>query len=273
MKKYSQNGFTLIEVIVAFAILSMLVIMLNSVFTSASKTYQIADHRTDIHQNARAILDQIAREVKHAIVYSDTVNDAYGFYIFKNDLPLYPKSGWVGGGATLSIENELFFVAPWTVNTDQMSDLVEFGYFAYQGEEAEPSYYDNTIKRCAIPDRDAGGAKAEWNFMDEEQWAPDHGPLPKPQTYHELGFGIVSFTVDWYGKKALADPAEVWQEVVPFDPKNNAYLQGKIPRAIRITLELIHEANARKYEGYSSRIDELTLTFSTIVYLNNCPGF
>ena len=268
MKKYRQRGFTLIEVIVAFAILSLLVIMLNNIFTSASKTYQITDHRTDIHQNARAILDQISREVKHAIVYSDTGNDAYSFYIFKNG-----GGTWVGlGGGALSIEDELFFVAPWTVNTSQMSDLVEFGYYMNRGPDGGSTSYDNTIMRCAIPDRDSGGVKSEWNFMDEEKWGGDHNPLPDPQTYHELGFGIVDITIDWYGNTA-AGLAEAWQTGTPFNPEANAYLQGKIPRAIRITLELIHEADARKYVADAGRMSGLTMTFSTVVYLNNCPGF
>ncbi|MBN1522369.1 MAG: prepilin-type N-terminal cleavage/methylation domain-containing protein [Candidatus Aureabacteria bacterium] len=242
-----ESGFTLLEVIVSFGILAVLVLMLANVFNSASTSYNIANRKMDLCQNARIVLDQISREIKGAIIYHN--GNRYGFHIRGAG-----SSGWVSN----SVGSEIFFIAPWEVNTTQTSDFVEFGYYLDDGPTANA--HDNILKRCAVPDNGT-----VYDYLTNRNW-------PSNNTYVDIAYHVRNFTIDWYGSHPSGD-SEAWETVEynPFPPPM-AYKGDRIPRAVRIHIEMLHPDDFTKY-GPVGKIEQVTLHFQTVVYLNNSIPF
>ncbi|MCK5706182.1 MAG: prepilin-type N-terminal cleavage/methylation domain-containing protein [Candidatus Aureabacteria bacterium] len=208
MKKYlrkilSRKGFTLIEMMVAFTMLSLLIYTLFSVFNSVSVSYDMANRKTDVFQNARAVLDQISREIKGAVR-----DPLFAFYIFKG------SSGWCPN----SIGDELHFITSWNTNTGQVTDIVELGY--YLDGRGTGTTDDDVIRRGIATDKPPA---ATYNYNAISSW-------PMGNNYDEQGFWITNFTVEWHDGTAWNFGA--------FNPSTNAALRNNIPKAIRIKLTL-----------------------------------
>ncbi|MFH1524627.1 MAG: prepilin-type N-terminal cleavage/methylation domain-containing protein [Chloroflexota bacterium] len=60
-------GFTLIEVLVAMMVLSILVLMVANIFQSSSESWNIGTQKADMNTAARAALDYMARELQSAV--------------------------------------------------------------------------------------------------------------------------------------------------------------------------------------------------------------
>jgi general secretion pathway protein J len=66
-----KSGFTLVEIVVAVAVLSILTVMLYTVFKSGADAWSTSETRLDIFQNARIILEQMTQELAGAFVDDD----------------------------------------------------------------------------------------------------------------------------------------------------------------------------------------------------------
>ncbi len=66
--KYQRNpqGFTLVEVLVAVAILAISVILIFAIYFTSQKFYQKTETKAEILQNARVIFERLAREIRQA---------------------------------------------------------------------------------------------------------------------------------------------------------------------------------------------------------------
>ncbi|MGD0016154.1 MAG: prepilin-type N-terminal cleavage/methylation domain-containing protein [Verrucomicrobiia bacterium] len=64
----SKAGFTLLELMTALAITSMLVVMLFAALNQASRAWNTADKRVETFQTGRAILDLMARDLAQTYV-------------------------------------------------------------------------------------------------------------------------------------------------------------------------------------------------------------
>jgi len=65
---HQTSGFTLLELLTATAIGSLLVVMLLSAFNQASKAWIAGEGQVDIYQNGRAVLDLLARDLSQVRV-------------------------------------------------------------------------------------------------------------------------------------------------------------------------------------------------------------
>lgn len=61
------TGFTLIEVLVAMTVLSVMVLMVANIFQSSSASWNIGTQKADMNTSARAALDYMARELQFAV--------------------------------------------------------------------------------------------------------------------------------------------------------------------------------------------------------------
>ncbi|MAE62515.1 MAG: hypothetical protein CMJ49_14305 [Planctomycetaceae bacterium] len=62
------RGFTLVELLVVVAIMAILIIAINRIFTSATRTVAIGTALSEVSQAARAINDQIQRDFEHMLM-------------------------------------------------------------------------------------------------------------------------------------------------------------------------------------------------------------
>lgn len=74
--KFKNNGLTLVEVLVAAAILSVMALSVNIVFKSGIDAWSRAEMRLDIYQNGRVALSQISQEIVGAFATDDATTKA-----------------------------------------------------------------------------------------------------------------------------------------------------------------------------------------------------
>lgn len=65
----SQKGFTLLELLVAISILSVILGVIYSSFFSASKTTRLLESDEDVYQTARSLLGLLSRELRSLYYY------------------------------------------------------------------------------------------------------------------------------------------------------------------------------------------------------------
>jgi type II secretory pathway pseudopilin PulG len=85
-----ERFFTLIEILAAMAVLSLLMLMLFQFFASAQRAWTNTSANTDVFENARVIFDVIQRDLESAVARED--DD-----IAKNDIQFClsdPKQSW-----------------------------------------------------------------------------------------------------------------------------------------------------------------------------------
>ncbi len=67
------RGFTLVEVLIALAILAMIVVSTFTIFRSASKSWQKGETRSERYQNARNAIYRISTEISQAVINSNSL--------------------------------------------------------------------------------------------------------------------------------------------------------------------------------------------------------
>ena len=97
-----EGGFTLLELMTALAITSMIVVMLFAAFNQASRAWTTAENRVETFTDARAVLDLMARELSQAVATPNIT--------FHGD------------------NQAVYFVAPVNSNPANHADLCEVGY-------------------------------------------------------------------------------------------------------------------------------------------------
>jgi len=95
-KSQIANGFTLIEVLVVVALLSLIVVALMGVFTATQKAFRSSMTQKDVLEGGRAAMDLISSDLKQlspSLDYYTNFNGAYGAVNFVvsvlNAPPLY----------------------------------------------------------------------------------------------------------------------------------------------------------------------------------------
>ncbi len=61
-----QGGFTLVELLVAVAVLGIVMVLVTQTFTTQQRTYVVVDQLSEVRQNSRAIADLLERDLRHA---------------------------------------------------------------------------------------------------------------------------------------------------------------------------------------------------------------
>lgn len=66
-----KKGFTLVEILIALAILAMIVASTFTIFRSASKSWQKGEARSERYQSARSAVSRISAEISQAVINSN----------------------------------------------------------------------------------------------------------------------------------------------------------------------------------------------------------
>jgi prepilin-type N-terminal cleavage/methylation domain-containing protein len=117
--KNSRRAFTILEVLVSVAVLSLIVLTLTSVIDQAGKNWRRGFDRTDKRTNERALTSFIAEEIAGALLPVDRFSD-----------PAKPNLEFIlnPGRVTHRNASAVFFQAP--IPTDSTAgDIPAIGYF------------------------------------------------------------------------------------------------------------------------------------------------
>ena len=137
MKPRTRPGFTLVEILAATAILSILFSIMFGILQQTSRGWQAANRRVEASQVARLAMDQIASDLENCVAVAQAnvavpgratpTNYAYGF--FHSNQPGMNQS-WLPSSINISRPNDfIFVVTPYPPSQNLGSgDLCEVGY-------------------------------------------------------------------------------------------------------------------------------------------------
>lgn len=242
-RPWTKKGFTLVEVIIVMAILSIFITSLFTVFKNSIDACKKSETRLEIYQNARAVLDTMSREIPMAMF-----DPAAGIHV---------KGYEAGSGIKPdSTGDEFYFIAPLNPGEeDNKSDLCEAGYWLDETNNVLKKFYvtDDRIEDPSDPEFD-------YDFTT---------PTGKSNSYN-LGLNVMDLNFTFHYR----DSGGNWQETADatwdsaansvgnYDVNDNAKNPDGLPNAVGIEIT-IKDPNV-KDEDVEPK-DEYT--FSTLVYM------
>jgi len=152
-------AFTLVELLVATAITSILILGMTGIFDQSMKAWRLSSRRADAEREVRAALSQIERDLSCLVVNSNTpiylnitaTNRVSIPNPFRLNMP--PNSGPLGQD-WVNVSQTLFFATADRSRTNQQGDLASVGYFVAW-------------------DTNSNGTNGAWNFYRRYQRPAD----------------------------------------------------------------------------------------------------
>ncbi len=117
-RRGQQRGFTLVELMVATAVLSVMVLMLMEILNRTSSAWTLGQAQTERRQSARSVADVIARELEPALMPVDPLDQSsLQFMLNSTAIP-----------TSFCNPDTLFWQAP-IASDRSRGDVAEVGYF------------------------------------------------------------------------------------------------------------------------------------------------
>lgn len=113
-----RNSFTLLEMLVAMAILGVVMAVLYTSFRGGTSSWTAGDARSQRCQNARAVLEIMSRDLKQAFTMSGTNLQLQG-----------TNNTWTDGATVRTADSIYFTSASNYPNASGEYDLCEVGYY------------------------------------------------------------------------------------------------------------------------------------------------
>jgi prepilin-type N-terminal cleavage/methylation domain-containing protein len=70
-----QDGFTLVELMVAMSIFLLILVGIFQVFDPSRNAYQVSERKLDVQQNARVAMDRMARQIRMAGFFPENTDN------------------------------------------------------------------------------------------------------------------------------------------------------------------------------------------------------
>jgi prepilin-type N-terminal cleavage/methylation domain-containing protein len=208
-KRYA--GFTLVELLVALAITSVLVLLLGNVVSAALKVWEQGRNRLDTFSNARFILGRIGDEISGAIAQSGRVQ-------FVEDYPFSP-----GPSATTPTAENVFFVAPYP--NQQGGDLCVIAY----------ALDTNTHQlRRAFKDSEQAWTIGATNRYHAQGYA-------NAMEWRTVANGVLEFEVQSYSQADIDTPSPT---PVPRSSWDSEAAGGNLPKRITLRFKIVDDKTA-----------------------------
>lgn len=246
MKKYRANGFSVLELLVAMAVLSVLVVLMMNMVDSATKLWRHTENSVDSYREARGALITMSRDLQYATVGTNTN---------------WVKFNLTSGAANTNYGSNVFFLTtlpPAAQPPAAKSDICEVGYFlALDRTPASTNRTLNLYRYFRGSDQTYSNIKAGTLFS----------PVVTGATGEEiLARNVVSMSITPVSTNAAG------QWMTGYNPTTNAPL----PQIVEITLTAINQDLARKLNSTtdwsntnSALMKQATQTFTTRVFLPN----
>ena len=97
--KTSKYGFSLLELLAAVSIMTVLVSMLYTMFNTSTKVWEKTESKTEMLQNARILLDRVSNDLSTATVNPEkNIN----FHAFENGVLFVSKAIYRNGSTAVN---------------------------------------------------------------------------------------------------------------------------------------------------------------------------
>ncbi len=141
-----ERGFTLVEMLIALAILAMIVVSTFTIFRSSSRSWQKGEARSKRYHNARMAIGKMSTEISQAVISENTLSEFIGekdevsFISFVSSasgiFELTEVEYWLDAGEKFLMRNE-DTEPDYDFTTQDYSDILAEGI-----SQLEFSYYD-----------------------------------------------------------------------------------------------------------------------------------
>lgn len=243
LRRHNRCGFTLVELLAAIALLLTLTAALFAIFNQTSKTWVLAEARTDTFQNARLALDLIARELGSLMVATNAVSGKFIRLLEFDE----SGSGFTTGDtklATTPPNDALFFVAAAgdSLGKDYV-DLTEYGYFVvFARDDAltmRGGYY------YLLRHQTRSTTSAEWDFLaNPSDWWRTPGVSSTTKT------PLVDNVLRFWVRFEYLDPSVVPEGTNVSDSwPPRPELATTAPRAIHLRLSVLDRRYAERLKA------------------------
>lgn len=235
MIRYLQSakaGFSLIELLSALAIFSILSVALYIVFDRANKIWVHGEFQSEQYENARTALDFMAREITSAIIATG------GPTSFLNPIYRRPYLWSVYGSASPDYDrDEIYFIF------NRGSALYEVGYYI---DEKDPSTAEDNVLKRAYTSPDNQSNKYDFDISDLSEFG----------TTEDVAFKITDLNFKFISKDAsgfyqeideVEGPNRGWDTRMPYHtglspgPTASDIDDGKLPDFIEISVRMYHK--------------------------------
>ena len=214
-KRYpNQQAFTLIELLAALAVLSMLVVMLFLAFSNCNRMMVLGSNQMEKNQVVRAVLQQIARDLERTAYSSTAVN------IYQPTTPgeLIPGSG--------ILTNTLYCLS--TLSTDEGNVLGTVVNVGYQIAQVTTTNFGAPVYKWALQrGSDPYADPVTYPSAPDGWWNHQSSPANYWQT---LSDNILGVSFQFY-TDPVTPPASIWTAV------------ANLPTSVGITIWAIDSDN------------------------------
>jgi len=207
------HAFTLVELLVALAITSILVVLLANVVSATLSAWQQGRNRLDTFSNARQLIGRIQDEITAAVASKDQVQ------FVENATELNGTAS-----ATAKTSENVFFVAPYP--NSGSGDLCVIAY-----------RHDSTRHRL---ERRFKESSAAWNVPAAGRYKVGSYPDPSPTEWRSVADGVMEFEIRSYSQDDLdkdRSPADAWNSA----EVGNSAMEGKTPRRVVLRLKVVDD--------------------------------
>lgn len=176
----SKSAFTLVEVLIALAILSVVVVLLNSVLGGVARAWTAGEQQADQFATGRAALELMARELAQVVISPNLQ------FVQNPPLP--------SGINQRTNSDTLFWQVP-SARTDS-GDLAEVGYYLTETHDAShPGAEAYQLQRFYVPQTSSSFAIFAPSSLPTSSSAPWVSSYVGPSTSSVVATGIVALWV------------------------------------------------------------------------------
>jgi prepilin-type N-terminal cleavage/methylation domain-containing protein len=209
--KRRDVAFTLIELLIALAITSVLVLLLGNIVSAALNVWQQGHNRLGTFSNARFILSRIGDEISGAIAQSGRVQ-------FVEDYPFSP-----GPSATAPTAENVFFVAPYP--NEQGGDLCVIAYALDTNTHQLQRAFKDSDQAWTIGATFRYRAQGYANAME----------------WRTVANGVLEFEVQSYSQADIDRPSPT---PVPTSSWDSEATSGSLPKRLTLRLKIVDDKTA-----------------------------
>ena len=200
------SAFTLVELLIAITILTLVVVLLASLLSGVSRAWISSEQQVETFQDGRAILEMISRELSQACI-SPTLQ--------------FVQNPTLSGATQRANSSSLFWQAGLT-STDK-GNLCEIGYFLTE----DTAQHTFQLKRFFVPPTDTANYQIFANPPNDSAalWATNFVATPSLNTV--VSDGVVSFWIRCLDTNG--DPIPWVAAAPPLQFNSAAHFQPAVP--------------------------------------------
>ncbi len=262
--KTDRSGFTLIELIAAMGVFSIIMLVLLSFFSSAQNIWNLSRQKTTMYENARIALDLISRDLQC-------------MYYEQGKVPFYHHPGTAANYDSSPGNNDndteaLYFISATNClpGYDNNTRLCEIAYKFYNIDLPVAPAVPTTSRagwlvRSVTGDQQ--GTNTKWNYYGKPEESPPNGKIyhasdssyafTNDESSRDVFSTVIPYVVDLKficlkrDGTTMIETRDANGIMDPVDPPNTETIKKMIPYSIMIELTLLDRESWMKWAATS----------------------